>query len=427
MVNIDEYLLRYKEFKEENYECGTIFSRYEVKKIVEEGKKIVFVGSNTDAIKLFVFASILLFLMFTVILSMVRFFSDWFIFAGVMEFMGIPSFFLVILGLLKLRTRFIVLGHEGIVYKLRSRGVNGYNWEDIKIDFYNYSYIKSEGSIPFTKSVKIHIFMPNGDLIKADPEDYTCHEIPSYKYRPNNGNLFMLLFAFYYDYGKNGVFSWEAERAEQHNRRPIPSKKIMSTDMLIIDTWRDQLKEALYNYKKKKYKLGKFWTSEQIQDEFLKKRVFVLKGGIHIGIWIIMLIPLVLPSIMIPITFFKTFNFSQLLYLTIISVIIWFSLNSPLFFITGGFLVISSSGIYYRNFIRKRIYSWDDISKIEGTSTDDSLLKSFAVVKVFLLNGKTISFSSIKYKNKEFPKKVWVEMFFNLFNSNFKFSKNSFY
>ncbi|KKL49307.1 hypothetical protein LCGC14_2316820 [marine sediment metagenome] len=427
MVNIDEYILRYKEFKEGNYECGTIFSRYEVKKIVEEGKKIVFVGSNTDAIKYFAFASILLFLMLIIILSMARFFSDWFVFAGVLEFMGIPSIFIVILGLLKLRTRFMVLGHEGIVYKLCSRGVNGYNWKDIKIDFYNYSYIKSEGSIPFTKSVKIHIFMPNGDLIKAEPEDYTCHEIPSYKYRPNNGTLFMLLFSFYYDYGKDGEFSWEAVRAEQHNRRLEPAKYTMSTDMLIIDTWRDQLKEALYNYKKKKYKLGKFWTNEQIQDEFLKKRVFVLKGGVHIGIWIITLIPFIPLSILILITFFKTFDLFQLLSLIVTLVITWLSLSSPLFFILRGFLVISSSGVYYRNFIRKKIFSWDDISKIEGTTKDDSLIKNFAVVKVFLLSGKTISFSSIKYKNEEFSKKVWVEMFFNLFNCNFKFSKNSFY
>lgn len=425
MENLDEYILRYQQYKEGNYEYKTISSSYDIKKIVETGKKIVFTGRKTDALALFFVAGILFTIGFIVGINISLTFFDWFVFIGVLAIIGIPCIFCVLLGLWKLRTRFLVLGPEGIVYKLRSRGVKGDNWENIKMDFYNYSYIKSGGGFPSFKSVKIHIFMPNGDFIKVEPEDYSCKEISAF-----NSALFILLFTLYYDYGKNGTINWQARRTEEHKKSPPPVKRVMSTDMQIIDIWRDKLKEGLRNYKKKKYDFSRYWTIEQIQDAFLRKKIFVLRGGVGSAIWIIMLIPLfvliITLSVMNPI--YETFNIIETLNLIVFTVILWFCFSSPLLLVKREFLVISSSGVYYRKFIRKKIFSWQDISRIEGTTKEDypNLLKDFAIVKIFLLSGKKITFASNTYKNKEFPKKVWVEMFFNLFNSNFRLSKKRF-
>ncbi len=54
MENLNEYILRYQQYKEGNYEYETITSPYGVKRIVESGKKIVFVGSKTNSIALFI-------------------------------------------------------------------------------------------------------------------------------------------------------------------------------------------------------------------------------------------------------------------------------------------------------------------------------------------------------------------------------------
>ena len=420
MENLNEYILRYQQYKEGNYEYETITSPYDVKRIVESGKKIVFVGSNLNSIALFITSGgILLIGLIVGILGSFKFF-DW-----VLGIMAIPIIFCFFLGLWYQRTRFMVLGPEGIVYKLRTHGIRGYNWKEIKMDFYNFSYIKSEWGAPSFKSVKIHIFMPNGDLIKVEPEDYSCKEILGEKYSLNR-SLFMLIFALYYDHGKNGTFEWQTRRTEEQKQKPHPVKSVISTDMFIIDTWRDQLKEELYNYKKKKYEFGKYWTSEEIQDAFLKKKIFVLRGSLPVAGLIFISIPLITLILLLVISpINETFSLIESLNLIIFAVVLWFSFISPVFLILRSFLVINSSGVYYRNFLGKNSFSWNVVSKIEGTAVEDYpvLLKKVASVKIYLLSGKKIKFTSKRYKNKEFSKKVYVEMFFNLFNVNFKLSR----
>lgn len=330
---------------------------------------------------------------------------------------NIPSILIFIIGLWYQQTRFMVLGLEGFVYKLRARAIRGFSWEEIKIDIYNFSYINSVG----VKSVRIHIIMPNGDLIKVEPEDYSCKEISRDLQYSLYKTLIVVIFTLYYDYGKNKALKWQARRTEEHKKKPQPVNSTMSTNMFIIDTWRDQLKEALFNYKKKKYNFGKYWTSEQIQDAFLRKKIFVLRGGITFGVWFIMLLPLIVPIILILVT-----NPIYMINLIIFTVIIWFCFSSPLFLVKIGFLVISSSGVYYRKFIKKSLFSWDDVAKIEGTTKEGypNLSKEFAAVKIFLLSGKKIAFVSNNYKKSEFSKKVFMEMFLNLFNSNFKLTRS---
>lgn len=431
MENLNEYILRYRQYKEGHHEYYTLTSPNDIKKMVEDGKKIVFIGSNHGAIPHFIVGGIFLITGFIVSLIASSIGFDWFIFISILGLTAPFCIFFFILGLWYRCTHFVVLGSEGIAYKLRNRGIKGYKWENINMDFYNFSYIKSGGAFPSIRSFKIHIFMPNGDYIKVEPQDFTCKEILVSKYSLNKGTLFMIIFAAYYDYGKNKTFKWQTKKTREPQKKPHRGNSVISTDMVVIDTWRDQLKEAKYNYKKKKYDFSRISTSVQIHDYFLRKKVFVLKGGLGLQSWIILLIPLILPisafSAINP--FYETFNLIESLIFMLITVLLWFSFFSPLILILKGFLVISSSGVYYRKFVRKNIFSWDEVSKIEGTTKEDypNLSKDFALVKIFLINGKKVNFASNKYKNRQFSKKVYVEMFFNLFNFNFKFSKYDFF
>jgi hypothetical protein len=435
MENLDEYISRYQKYNEENYEYDPITSPYDIRKTVEDGRKIVFIGSNHEAIPPFLVGGIffltLLIVSIVILSSPLSGFILYLTFIILLVISGIPGITFLCLGLWYRSTHFMVLGAEGIAYKLRTRGIKGYKWENINMDFYNYSAINSGGMFPSLGSVKIHIFMPNGDFIKVEPQNFTCREISVSRYLVNEGTLLMLIFVAYYDYGKNKTFKWETRKQGEPKIRPKTKNSVIGTDMVVIDTWRDQLKEAMYNHKKRNYDFSKISTSAQIQDLLLRKKVIVLKGGLGIPSWIMILIPLILPIMALSVLnpFYETFNLIEFLSFILIMGLFWFSLCSPLILILKGFLVLNSSGVYYRKFIRKRFFAWDDVSKIEGTTKEDypNLSKDFALVKVFLLNGKKVNFASNKYKNRQFSKKVYTEMFFNLFNINFQLTRHRIY
>ncbi len=430
MENLNEFIFRYQQYKEGSYECETITSPYDVKKIVEGGKKVVFIGSNVNTIVWFGVGGLFLIVGLIVGIAMTFWFFNWVVFTIMMGITGIPGIFGLFLGLWYIRKRFMVIGPEGIAYKLRTHGVRGYNWKDIKMDLYNLSLIKSKG----LETLKIHIFMPNGDFIKVEPGNYFCKEIPMRKYSISFSTgylkkvaLFMLLFASYSGYAKDGTFEWQTRRPEDKKKKPKPLNSAMGTDMFIIDTWRDQLKKALYNYRKKKYKFGKFWTNEQLQDHFLRKKIFVLRGGIRLEMWFVVALcffPLI-PSLIILNPLDGNISMDEFLSFIVIGLILGFSFSSPFFVVLTRFLVISSSGVYYRKFIRKKVFSWDDISRIDGINPNPTRI--YDIVKIYLLSGKKIKFAANLYRRNEFSKKAFPELFFSLFDINFKLSRNFFH
>jgi hypothetical protein len=426
MENLDEYILRYQQYKKGNYEYDTINSPYDVKRIVESGKRIVFIGNNRSAIWLFGIG--LLYLIIGLIVEIIFFLNslslpiEFRLYAILYNIflliiiVGIPFIFFLMLGLWYMRKRFIVLGSEGLVYKLRSGGVKGYSWKDVNVDFYNYSFIKQpllEGTV---KTVKIHIFMPDGYILKVEPDNYLCKEIPMNKFfiilSPDlltKIGLFMLLFNFYSNYGKYGTIEGQKRGIEEQRKIEQTSNENINTEMLVIDEWKEKLKETFYNYKRKKYNYGTFWNYRQIQKEILRNKIFVLRGAIRLEFWIAIIGTL---GVIIP-AMITMFPFAGILGL-VIPPIIWFFVNLPFLFLLTRFLVISSSGVYYRKFIRKHIFSWNAISKIDGITPKRPTLI------VNLLTGKKIKFMAHNYRSREFPKKVYPEMFLSLFNSNFK-------
>ena len=118
-------------------------------------------------------------------------------------FFSILGFRFIIPGLLKFRKPFIVLGAEGIAYKLKIGGIKGFNWKEISMDF-----VKKTSELTYMSSTLIYISMPNGDSFKIGRGDYTMKEFRDRNQlgRSETNDLFILTFVNYYNYSKKGSF-----------------------------------------------------------------------------------------------------------------------------------------------------------------------------------------------------------------------------
>jgi len=70
--------------------------------------------------------------------------------------------------------------------------------------------------------------------------------------------LLVHMFKIYYKDGKIGTFEWETRKTEENEPYPQNKISIISTNMVVIDTWIEQLKQEYHNYKKKNYKFGMY-------------------------------------------------------------------------------------------------------------------------------------------------------------------------
>jgi hypothetical protein len=228
MDNLDDYILSFQNYKDGNYEYETITSLVDIEKAIESGKKFVFLETSAKIYIIIGFILIFVGLIIALILYIV-FYHIFLTFDPFIVIILILIPFLIfdiiglrmlISGFWKLRTTFIVLGAEGIVYKLKRGGVKGFNWEEISIDFYRTGVeITWEGTkelidsiyasnITSIDSFLIYISMPNGDLIDFGQGDYTMREFPDKK-QIGHGKanaLFLLTFLNYYNYGKKWTF-----------------------------------------------------------------------------------------------------------------------------------------------------------------------------------------------------------------------------
>lgn len=179
------------------------------------------------------------------------------------------------------------------------------------------------------------------------------------------------------------------------------------------------------NYKEGNYKFGKYWTNEQIQNEFLKGKIFVLKGGLRFEGWFVIIFfwILLLASLGVSIAGFIwneiLFPISLALFILDIT---WFPLIPILLLKLRRFLVIGPLGVYYQKIINKGFFLWNKVVKIEGKIETYEL--ATAEVKVYLLNRRKKKFYSKSYLNKEFSKKNEFDMFINLFYIYFKLGQN---
>ncbi len=186
-------------------------------------------------------------------------------------------------------------------------------------------------------------------------------------------------------------------------------------------------------YKEGNYQFGNYSTKEQILEEFLKGKIFVLKGKFGVGSWIGTIL-------MFAIAFISLF---AILFsgpyggLFIAPLITTFPIGVLVLLTIRRILVIGPLGIWYRNLIKIKTILWKNVSNIIGSIVTylTQPIPTTAEVKVYLISpgpGKVYlpkpkkRFRSSHYRNKEFPKKkkLYREMFINLFYTYFSLGKN---
>jgi hypothetical protein len=119
------------------------------------------------------------------------------------------------------------------------------------------------------------------------------------------------------------------------------------------------------------------------------------------------------------ISFFMPGDFLTLLGVGIFWLFFWLFLASMLLLKIRKFIVVGTSGVYYR----KGFFLWDEIGNIDVlTRTYRGLTSTF--VTIYKSSGKKIRFSSRLYLLKEFPRPVERDIFPNLFKIYFELGRN---
>lgn len=180
----------------------------------------------------------------------------------------------------------------------------------------------------------------------------------------------------------------------------------------------EQLKEVYNNYKEKKYNFGKYKTINQIREEYLNGKVFVLKGGLRHVDWAILIITSIFGLIfLISLSFFH-------IGVALFIFIFWTFWPSLLLLKLRLVLVISSMGVYYQKSMSKGFFLWENVRDINGKVKMNELIEAMRVT-LYLPQGVKKSFLSQSYLIKEFPKELELEMFFSLFKIPYDLRKNS--
>jgi len=165
-------------------------------------------------------------------------------------------------------------------------------------------------------------------------------------------------------------------------------------------------------YKEGSYQFGNYSTKEQIHEEFLKGKIFVLKGGLRVVDWIsmILLLTIVIVSILI---LFYYHDPSSVLFIPF--PIFLLPVGSIMLLTPRIFLVIGPLGVYYRKILSSGAFSWNEVIDIKHFTQRYKRINLGVAVKIYFSDGRKIKFLSGAYLNKEFRRKVKKEMFLNLF------------
>ncbi len=394
MENLDEYILEFQNYQEGSYDYGTLTREEEITKAIENGKKIVFLRNKVPAkITIILGGAFIVFgLIGGIILADIQpdLRKDNYFFWIFFGSFGTFGLVVMVCGLFGILKSFLVLGQEGIVYKLGVGSIKGFKWEDISL------------GVDTRWNIQIHISMPNGDFFKILLGDYCSKEFPKLKSK-RVFDLHRYTFMRYYRYRKFEPQEVKFEEDKQQVKKDINSAE--STNMVNSNSLED-LREEYHKYKEKKYKYGKYGTAEQIQNEFLKGKIFILKGGLKSFDWIFTFILFI--GLFIPGIFLWIYN----IWYGISIICLWSFFQSFLCAKLGHLLIISPSGLYYRKLLSSGVFSWNQVTNVKDEILIDPLVGK---VTISVSLEREIKFRSDYYLNKEFQKKVEIEMFLTLF------------
>lgn len=192
-------------------------------------------------------------------------------------------------------------------------------------------------------------------------------------------------------------------------------KKMLQPDYV------EELKQEYLNYKRKNYQFGKYNTEMEIQNAFLERKIFVLKGGWRTTTWVL---SIVFGLLGLYLLIFFLIMIIELFWLGILTASIFFFFELGLILIKRIFLVISPLGVYWRKIIRKGFFSWNDVKHVRKEAIRAKYGHIY-IATVYLTGEKKIKFAPRPYLIKEFPKELFeLQMFFNLFKIYFKMNFN---
>ncbi|MFX1242552.1 MAG: hypothetical protein ACFFA7_14990 [Promethearchaeota archaeon] len=208
MENVENYIQCYNDYKKGNYAYGTVTSIEDIKNAIKNKKRFVFTrgGARIEIIISLITISIGL----IITLGLYAFFGNLFTYSLYSFLISLLPIFVFGLcgsrflfpGLFKLRSNFIILGAEGIVYKLLTGDVKNFNWNDVSMDI-----MEKTVEISRTKHLihfeEIYLSMPNGVLLKSG--DYTSKEFPKRFTGKQRGTLVFSTILYYYNYFKLGL------------------------------------------------------------------------------------------------------------------------------------------------------------------------------------------------------------------------------
>lgn len=471
MDKLDDYILSVQNYKKGIYEFEIVSSPQEIKKAIETGipqeiKQAVISGKKFVCIEegsfglfilgaalmlVWVFYELLMKFLFEILSLPSHIIASLMSVAMFVVFVGL-GLYCIGLELLILTKPFIVLSKDGFVYKLRAGEVKGFNWEDVSMDFFEFSdkYGRYKNLI--------RISLANGSIIKignGDPKNrgrfYASKIIPNEKLIGigHKSRFLFLTFNAYYNYGKYGRFEHsrrlidedtknmdgknslkkfkEASYNKEENITVEPPNHLITEDLKImeVNSSLNELKEAYKNYKNKNYTFGKYKTAEQIQMAYANGKIFVLKGGSML-IWVLFITMLIL-SVLWFVLLISAVSLEQSEARIIVSILAlptigFFTIVPCIIFglFTRMFLVIGPSGVYYRRITKTGYFQWSNVTVAEGRlHTLKPGLKSppinTAQVTIILPNGEKVRLASIGYRSKEFARNFKRLLFISLF------------
>jgi hypothetical protein len=253
--------------------------------------------------------------------------------------------------------------------------------------------------------------MPNGDFIKVTPGNYSSKEfyLPITHQSPNDyQELFNFAFKTYYYFGIQ-----ESIDIQEINELQAQPGKAEGNYLFV-------LKEEYQKYKQKNYRFGMYGTRDQIRDEYVNGKIFILKGGLRIGdlgymiffiaIGLFMFLMIILMSLELLLFGFFIFCF-------------WCFWALILLLKLRIFLVISTIGVYYHRIISKGFFLWNKVVDLDAIRRTYRGITT-TIVTLYFINKKKKKFASRPFLIKEFPKEMEMEMFVNLFKIAFNLRKN---
>lgn len=172
----------------------------------------------------------------------------------------------------------------------------------------------------------------------------------------------------------------------------------------------EKLKKEYEKSKNADYKVELVQNGEEIIEAFKNNKIFVLKGGLSIFDYILLVVIYGIVVLFILFSFMAPSIAGVALTAAII-----FGASGLLFFTKlTRLVVVGPEGVYYKKFGKENSFAWTEITTIKGHNAMQQGMTSMEV-KCYVLGGKIHNFASKHFPKKQLAKKNNHQLFYDLF------------